>query len=159
MLNTLVIAAILLLGTASREAPPVEAGTICLKLEGEPRTALLPVSSGGVLRLNFFHSIYGSSVEERFRVTPEGFQPADLRYSDLRAAEYYGHGSARFEEDRWIVDSPARDLPALVLRVSDESFIRVSLSDRTWLIQKDAALGSHVRLSVTQCPKEASERR
>jgi hypothetical protein len=129
-----------------------------LKLAAERETILVPVSPGSELMLSFLHSIYGSSVEERFRVTPEGFQPAGLRYSDLRAAEYYGHGSARFQDNRWTVDGGGHHLLRLDLRVSDESFIRVVLGDRSWSIQKDAALGSYVGLSVTQCPKEDSGR-
>jgi hypothetical protein len=156
MLNALVLAPILSLGIALCAASSVKAATVCLKLAAERETILVPVPRGSGLRLSFFHSIYGSSVEERFRVTPKGFQPAGLRYSDLRAAEYYGHGSARFENDRWIVDGHGLDLPTLDLRVSDDAFIRIALSDRSWLLQKDAALGTHLRLSVTPCLKENS---
>jgi hypothetical protein len=156
MLNALVLAMILSQAIALWAASPVKAATICLKLEAEHGTILVPVSPGSELMLSFLHSIHGSSVQERFRVTPKGFQPYRLLYSDLRAAEYYGHGSARFQNDRWIVDHRAHDLPRLDLRVSDESFIGIALGDLNWLVQKDAALGTHLALSVTPCPKEHS---
>ena len=137
-------------------ASSVKADPICLSLHSGNETTLVPATPGSDLRLSFLHSIYGSSVEERFYVTADGFQTAGLRYAEIRAAEYYGHEFATFENGWWVVDERGRNLATLALQVSNESSIRITLSDRSLVLQKSAALGTHVRLSVVPCPRENS---
>ncbi|MBI4392163.1 MAG: DUF1850 domain-containing protein, partial [candidate division NC10 bacterium] len=111
---------------------PLEAGAgICLRVEaGGGPGAAFPVAEGEEVRLAFRHSLYGSPVEETFRVTAEGFRLVRLRYGEERLVEFYGHEGARREGDWWVVETGGPTRGSLVLRASPESHVRVTLGPR-----------------------------
>ncbi|MGH7834646.1 MAG: DUF1850 domain-containing protein [Candidatus Binatia bacterium] len=135
-------------------APSAEAQPICLSLQAGKTVTFLPVSVGSNLRLSFLHSIYGSTVEEQFRVTPKGFQTSKLRYADSRLVEFYGHESARREDGWWVVDRAYRDVPILDLRVSPASSIRIALNGRSILLDERLESAGHLRLALIQCKEK-----
>ena len=53
--------------------------------------AIYPIVVGDPFHLSFRHSIYGTEVQEQFRITSGGFRADKLRYAELRLAEFYGH--------------------------------------------------------------------
>ena len=67
------------------------AETLCLRVDGEERTATFAVAVGDRVALAFTHSIYSTQVEEHFRIGGRAFQPIQLRYEELRLVEFYGH--------------------------------------------------------------------
>jgi hypothetical protein len=133
---------------------PAAAQRVCLALETEQQMAVHPIAVGDALHLSFRHSIYGSAVEEQFQIARDGFRANRLRYAERRLVEFYGHESATNEHGWWVVHNPGREFPTLDLRVSRESSIRVTFSNRTISLQKDNALEGRLRLSVNACPGE-----
>ena len=124
------------------------AETLCLRVDGEERTATFAVAVGDRVALAFTHSIYGSEVEERLRIGAGGFQPLELRYAEQRLVEFYGHESARRENGWWVVDSSGAELAALDLRASQDASMRVAFRDQ------QISFAGHARLSVSACPEE-----
>ena len=62
-------------------ANPAAAGLGCLKMERPLKQAMtIPASVGEELRLSFRHSIYGSQVEEQFRITEDGRETTKILY-------------------------------------------------------------------------------
>jgi hypothetical protein len=127
---------------------------VCLTLDTEQQRATYPILAGDTLHLSFRHSIYGSQVEEQFQITPGGFRATKLRYAELRLVEFYGHESATNEDGWWIVHNPGRKFPTLDLRVSRESWLRISFLDQTVSLWSDTAIDARARLSVSACPRE-----
>src|SRR3989338_598453 len=85
-------------------ANPAAAEFSCLKIERPLEQAItIPASVGEELRLSFRHSIYGSKVEEQFRITEDGLETTELRYSEARLVEFYGYDAARLDRGWWIV--------------------------------------------------------
>lgn len=110
------------------------------------RTAL-----GDEVRLHFRHSLYGSQVEEHFRVAKDGFQSVRLRYAERRLVEFYGHEAARREEGWWVVEGDRRELSLLRLRVSPESGVELSVGSGRiplWELVEPSGL---VHLGVASC--------
>jgi hypothetical protein len=126
---------------------------VCLTLDTEQLTVTYPIIVGDALRLSFQHSIYGSEVEEQFQIAPGGFRANKLRYAELRLAEFYGHESATNEDGWWVVHTPGRELPALDLRASRESWLRITFLAQTISLRGDT--DSRMRLSVSACPGES----
>ena len=137
---------------AGRQAAPVGAEALCLSVErGNGAAATMAVALGDEVRLSFSHSIYGSSVEEHFRVTQEGLQLVRLRYAEQRLAEFYGHEAARREGDWWVVEGESRVPSPLTLRASAESSITITVGPKKIPLWKPVEPGGGVRLSVVAC--------
>ncbi|HEU5393952.1 MAG TPA: hypothetical protein VFV36_04040, partial [Candidatus Methylomirabilis sp.] len=103
------------------------------------------------MRLAFRHSLYGSPVEEAFRVTAEGFRLVRVRYGEERLVEFYGHEGARREGDWWVVETGGPAPGGLALRVSPESRLRVTVGLRRVPLGERAEPGGRVRLAVAAC--------
>ena len=137
-------------------ASAAAAQRVCLTLDTEQQRATYPIVVGDALHFSFRHSIYGSQVEEQFRVTPGGFRADKLRYAELRLVEFYGHESATNEDGWWIVHNPGREFPTLDLRASRESSFRIAFLDQTISLRSDTAIDGRTRLSVSACPGESN---
>lgn len=127
---------------------PSPADPLRLIIAGEIDGVCVPVESGERVHLRFTHSIYGSLVEETFAVSDDGFELVRLRYAELRTAEYYGHEQVRQDGEWWIVESPGRVLPAIALRVSAESNMRLRAGARKIYLSALTECGGAVRLSA-----------
>jgi hypothetical protein len=110
-----------------------------------------PVAAGEVVRLRFRHSLWGSLVEEDFRVAADGFELVRLRYAEARLAEYYGHEAARREGDWWVIEGDGRRLRTLTLRGSRESELELLLGSERIALWDRGEPGRAIRLSVTAC--------
>ena len=149
---------LLLLVLATLAPSGADAG-FCLHVEaGDGPVAALPVADGEEMRLAFRHSLYGSPVEEAFRVTAEGLRLVRVRYGEERLVEFYGHERARREGDWWIVETGGPSPGALMLRVSPESRVRVTVGKRRILLGERGEPGGRVRLAVAAC-REAGHAR
>jgi hypothetical protein len=129
----------------------VDAENICLHLQAGDRSALYAVSAGTGFAISFYHSIYGTEVQEQFRITSTGFQTDKLRYAELRLAEFYGHDAAKFEQGWWTVNNSGNELRQLDIRVSQESAVEISFGERRIWLGANQSMGDHVRLSITSC--------
>jgi hypothetical protein len=127
------------------------AQTLCLTLGEFRKQVVYPVAFGEKLSLSFAHSIYGSRVEERFKVNHAGFEAFDVRYSERRLVDFYGHESAVREGDWWVVHSPSRKFYRLSVRASSDASVRLTIGTRTILLTDGSA---HVALGA--CPPAAS---
>jgi hypothetical protein len=125
---------------------PVRAQSVCLTLETEEHAFIYPLFAGDQLSVTFPHSLYGSLVQEQFRINRRGFETIKLRYAEKRLAEFYGHDSAILENGWWVVDKPGGEHLNLGLRVSRESFIRIEFRNQVMAISDGAA-----RLSAGTC--------
>jgi hypothetical protein len=112
-----------------------------------------PVAVGDQVTLSFAHSIYGSHIQEEFRVVQRGFESVKLRYAELRLVEFYGHESAKQETDWWVVDNPGRHIPALELRVSQAASMRITVGASDIVLRHSAAGGGRLRLTAGACPR------
>lgn len=138
---------------------PASAETVCVRAEvASEAVAILPTAVGKELRVAFGHSIYGSRVEERFRVIANGLKPVGSRYAEERLVEFYGHEAARREAGWWVVRGEQRDISTLHLRVSPESAMRLSLGARTILLTEIVDPGEVLRISVGPCPRPTGAR-
>lgn len=143
--------------------PPGAAGA-CLRLDGESgRGGRWPVEAGEEVRLRFRHSVYGSLVEEQFRVEAAGFRLVRLRYAERRLAEFYGRETVRSEGGAWVVEDGRRWFPSLLLRVSRESEMQLVIGERAIALRSLARPEGVLRLSVGGCegglPAKAPARR
>lgn len=131
-------------------ALPVSAQALCLRVEAKDWTVTMPLGVDDEARLAFRHSIYGSQVEEHFRVTPEGLELVRLRYAEERLVEFYGHESARSENGWWVVDGDRRRFSSLVVRGSPESRISLSVGRRSVSLSRLMEAGG-VRVAPATC--------
>jgi len=126
----------------------------CLKIEAQSgRSVTLPASLGSDFSLSFRHSLYGSSVEEHFRITTKGLQIFKLRYSERRLIEFYGHESGRFDNGWWVVEGNRGEVQTLALWVSPESLAKIHFRSGTIALSDIAEPTSLVRVRVTSCEK------
>lgn len=95
------------------------------------RTLALPAEVGDPVTLAFRHSIYGASVKEEFVVAEAGLRLVRLRYGEARVAEFYGHEDAQAEGDAWTVDGGGVLRPAIVVRASRTSEMRLRTRSTT----------------------------
>jgi hypothetical protein len=123
----------------------------CLTLHSGAGVVRFPSGVGNRLNLSFYHSIYGSRVDEQLLVGPNGFRITRLRYSELRLAEFYGHEFARFEEGWWVVEPLSAEVPVLNFTVSQDSSIRITFRNQTVSLHHDAAHGGAFRLIPSAC--------
>ena len=110
----------------------------------------MPLAVHDEARLAFRHSIYGSQVEEHFRVAENGFELVRLRYAEERLVEFYGHESARSENGWWVVDGDRRRFSSLVVRGSPESRISLSVGRRSVSLSRLMEAGG-VRVAPATC--------
>jgi hypothetical protein len=137
---------------AALPVPFAGAGTICLTVAAAERRAMFAVGVGDTLALAFTHSIYGSQVEEHFRIGARAFQPVQLRYAEQRLVEFYGYESARRQGGWWVVDASGAELTYLDLRASQDASMRVAFHDHQIVLGGTSSSGGHARLSVSACP-------
>ena len=134
------------------------AQSLCVRLsDASGIVRSVPAQLGDALRLKFRHSIYGSQVEELFTLRPGGFALSQLRYSEARLVDFYGHENAVKEAGMWVV-TPA---PALI------SALHVNLSaDAAMSLRFDRSTGSEpvtiqpngaLRLTVASCQSRAHD--
>ena len=117
-------------------------GTVWRRIEAAP---------GSEVRLSFQHSLYGSRVEEIFHILSNGFQLAELRYSEQRLVEFYGHENANFEESVWVVRAPPARFLALNLRVSSDASMSVLFDKPPQRQQLTVPADTALRLTVAAC--------
>ena len=135
-----------LLVTAARALP------VCLNVQTKSGSAHHPIALGEKLSLVFPHSIYGSQVQEHFRVTSQGFQLVELRYAEPRLVEFYGHESAAHEDGGWVVRKRAPKLEILDLRVSPGSWINVIFGTENLTVKPGSLTDGRARLALSACP-------
>ena len=111
----------------------------------------MPIAVGGEVHLSLRHSVYGSQVEEHFRLSREGLQLVRLRYAELRLVEFFGHEVARRDGDWWVVEGDRPNIPILTLRVSPESRMRLAVGRETISLWEQVEPGGWVRLGVVAC--------
>jgi len=115
----------------------------------------VPGQLGNTLRLKFRHSIYGSEVEEVFTLQRNGFQLNQLRYSEARLVDFYGHDQAKHANGAWIVNPTPTLIPALSISLSNDAAMSLqfdrSASSEPVTIQPTGAL----RLTVASCQSSA----
>lgn len=113
---------------------------------------------GDEARIGFRHSVYGSRVEECFRVLAGGLRLAGVRYEEYRLVEFYGRERGQRDGDWWAVGGDDRLHRSLALRVSPESDMRLSVgreaggAARTVVRLSDCAEpGGRVVMTVVRC--------
>jgi hypothetical protein len=105
-----------------------------------PATAqAYPAAAGDLFRIGFTHSIYGSSVEETFRIVPGGFATVDVRYAEPRLVAFYGYESATRVGDWWVAHPPKRVFPSFVLEASPDAHLYISFGRYTILVKDGPA--------------------
>lgn len=114
--------------------------------------ARLAATAGDEARLGFRHSIYGSRVEEVFRVVAGGLRLARLRYAEPRLVEFYGHESARQEGAWLVVEADGRLHRSLAMRVSRASAMQLTVGAATVALSERVGDGDAVRVTVV--PRE-----
>jgi hypothetical protein len=112
-----------------------------------------PVAVSDKVILSFAHSIYGSQVEEEFRVVPRGFESVKLRYAERRLLEFYGHESAKRESGWWVIDNPGRLVRNLELRVSNDASMRITVGASLILLRNNPGNDGSLRLTAGACPR------
>jgi hypothetical protein len=117
----------------------------------------VPVNLGGMLRLSFRHSIYGSQVEEVFSLRPGGFQLTQLRYGEARLVEFYGHESAWLENDLWVVAPAPIFMSTLNLKSSSNSAMSVHFDQSPGAKQLKIPPAGALRLTVRSCDRNAND--
>jgi hypothetical protein len=125
---------------------------ICLNVQRAETTAHHPIGVGDKLHITFAHSIYGSQVEEHFRLTSQGFQLIELRYADPRLVEFYGHESAANEDGWLVVRKLGPVLTILDLHVSPGSSMGVVFGAEKLTVKHDRLSDGRARLVLSACP-------
>jgi hypothetical protein len=125
---------------------------VCLNVQTADTTAHHLIAIGDALYLTFPHSIYGSQVEEYFRVTAQGLQLIELRYADSRLVEFYGHEWAVKKNGWWVVGKLGPVLPTLDLHVSPDSWIAVLFGAEKLMVTYNALSDGRARLALSACP-------
>jgi hypothetical protein len=126
---------------------------LCLNLQTVGAAAHHPIAVGERLSLVFPHSIFGSRVEEHFKVTPKGFQLIELSYAEARLVEFYGHESAANEDGRWVVRKLGPVLTVLDLHVSPDSRIAVTIGAEKLTVTHNELSNGRARLALSACPR------
>lgn len=115
----------------------------------------MPIAAGDQLRLHFKHSIYGSAVEEILTVRAQGLQLTELRYSEARLVEFYGHEQALHENGVWVVRRDSVIFPVLNLRVSNAAAMNLSVHTKANPAYFHLPPGSALRVGVSSCQQGA----
>lgn len=123
----------LLSGLALAVLLPTHASAASLCVEVERNGALwrsLRAALGGEFLLSFQHSVYGSRVEEAFRLRSDGFQLIELRYSERRLVEFYGYESADYRNAMWVVKPKPALISSLHLSASSDAHLSIFFDGR-----------------------------
>lgn len=114
----------------------------------------MPALIGSEIRLRFAHSIYGSRVEEIFRLGADAFHLAELRYAEPRLVEFYGHDRAIYENGAWVVRPRSAPISSLGLRTSSVVPISLVVEQEQRSIDLAIPANSALHLRIASC-KEA----
>lgn len=114
----------------------------------------VPAFIGSEIRLRFAHSIYGSRVEEVFRLGPEAFHVTALRYAEPRLVEFYGHNRAVYENGAWVVRPRSAPISSLGLRTSSAAAMSLLVEQEQRSIDLAIPANSVLHLTIASC-KEA----
>ena len=114
----------------------------------------VPAFIGSEIRLRFAHSIYGSRVEEVFRLGPEAFHVTALRYAEPRLVEFYGHDRAVYENGAWVVRPRSAPIASLGLRTSSAAAMSLLVEQEQRSINLAIPANSVLHLTIASC-KEA----
>lgn len=114
----------------------------------------MPAFIGSEIRLRFAHSIYGSRVEEVFRLGPEAFHVTALRYAEPRLVEFYGHDRAVYENGAWVVRPRSAPIASLGLRTSSAAAMSLLVEQEQRFINLAIPANSVLHLTIASC-KEA----
>jgi hypothetical protein len=133
-------------------SPRADAQAVCLKIQAEHKSESFRVTPGETLSISFKHSVYGSTVEERFLIGRSDLRANQLRYAELRLVEFYGHEAATHEAGWWVVRNPGSSIRTLDLRVSPASSMRIAFGNRAMTLGNNAQ-GHRARLSVSSCAR------
>jgi hypothetical protein len=144
---------LLLCGVVLTLLPPsVSATSLCVQIDKNGFFwRSIPAILGGEARLNFRHSIYGSRVEEVFRLRPDGFHLSDLRYAERRLVEFYGYESADSENGMWVVRPRPAMIPSLSLRTSSDASLSLFLDQGKKSIQLAMPADAALHLTIAHC--------
>ena len=102
---------------------------------------------GSILQVSFRHSIYASQVEEVFLIRANGFELNQLRYSEARLVDFYGHEAATRDNGAWIVTPAPAFLPELKLNLSADAAMSLGVEGETFNLPPDRAY----RITVGPC--------
>src|SRR4030095_7942625 len=111
----------------------------------------LRAALGGEFLLSFQHSVYGSRVEEAFRLRSDGFQLIELRYSERRLVEFYGHESADYRNAMWVVKPKPALISSLHLSASSDASLSLSFTGHGAPAQLSIPGDSTFRLAPAAC--------
>ena len=136
-----------LVATAAKAEP------VCLNVQKTGAIARYPVAIGDKFNITFRHSIYGSQVEEQFRVTSQGFQLVELHYAEPRLVEFYGHEWASNEDGRWVVRNLGTVLASLDLHVSPGASIGIVINAEKSAVEHNTLSEGRARLTLSTCPR------
>jgi len=118
-----VLAALLLLvagsAVAARGRVAAETDFVLVGSDAETgRAAFCRRFPAGGFALAFDHSMYGGEVRERFVAAGGSLRRIETTTANLAAAEYYAYDGAVVRQgERFRVEAPTLDLPAVVVRV------------------------------------------
>lgn len=132
------------------------AQSLCVRLSDPSGISRdVAINLGDTLRVKFRHSIYGSRVEEIFSLRRDGFELIQLRYSEPRLLDFYGHENAKHENSSWIVTPAPTLIPALSISLSSDAAMALhfdrSANSELVTIQPTGTL----RLTVASCQSSA----
>jgi hypothetical protein len=111
----------------------------------------MPAFIGSEIRLRFDHSIYGSRVEEVFRLGPEAFHLTALRYAEPRLVDFYGHDRAVYENGAWVVRPRSAPISSLGLRTSSDVPMSLVVEQEQRSIDLVILANSVVHLTIASC--------
>lgn len=132
------------------------ADLLCVKLtDSAGNDRRIPVRAGAHMRLSFRHSIYGSQVDEVFSLLPGGFRLIQLRYSEARLVEFYGHESAQMENGVWVVTPAPAFFSSLNLDLSPDGAMSFYIDQEPNRRRLGLPLRGALRLSAATCEPSA----
>jgi hypothetical protein len=111
----------------------------------------IPARPGSEARLSFQHSIYGSRVEEVFRLAADGFYLTEIRYAERRLLEFYGHEAAESESGAWVVRPRAAAISSLALRTSFAARMSVVLEQEQQSIRFWMPADGVLHMTIASC--------
>jgi hypothetical protein len=85
-------------------------------------------------------------------VQSQGFILTQLRYSEARLAEFYGHEQATRADGAWIVAPAPQLLPTLRLRLSADAAASLRIETPRGHVPIALATDAAHRLAITSCP-------
>lgn len=111
----------------------------------------MPAFIGSEIRLRFVHSIYGSRVEEIFRLGGDAFHLTELRYAEPRLVEFYGHDRAVYENGAWVVRPRPAPISSLDLRTSSAAPMSLVVEPEQRSIDLAIPANSVLHLTIASC--------